>query len=88
MECEDYLDTINSLTTVIAQFKKFYSLLKASMESSEKRNEALSSQVIRLQDIICRLTDEIRSLREEVSKQSDYTKRHNKMSYGKKSLSC
>lgn len=57
------------------------------MESSEKCNETLQSQVIRLQDIICTLTDEIRSLREEVSKQSDYTKRHNKMSYGKKSLS-
>ena len=94
MEREDYLDTINSLTSVIEQFKDSYSLLKAAMESSEKRNESsekrnetLQSQVVRLQEIICTLTDEIRSLREEVSKQSDYTKRHNKMSYGKKSLS-
>ena len=46
----------------------------------------MQSQVLRLQEIICTLTSEIRSLREEVSKQSDYTKRHNKHSYGKKSL--
>ncbi|MCE9447333.1 MULTISPECIES: hypothetical protein [Bacteroides] len=47
----------------------------------------MQPQVTCLQDIICTLTDEIRGLCEEVSKQSDYTKRHNKMSYGKKSLS-
>lgn len=87
MERADYLDAINGLTTVIEQFKESYSLLKSLMVASEKRNEALQSQVIPLQDIICTLTDEIRSLREEVSKQSDYTKRHNKMSYGKKCLS-
>ena len=87
MEREDYIGKINNPTSVIEQFKESYSLLKAAMESSEKRNEALQSQVVRLQETICTLTDEIRSLREEISKQSDYTKRHNKMSYGKKSLS-
>ncbi len=87
MERADYIDRIKSLTGVIEGLKESYSVLQASMESSERRNEALSSQVARLQDIIVRLSDEIRSLREEVSKQLDYTKRHNKMSFGKKSLS-
>ena len=87
MERGDYIDKINSLSTAINQFKESYSLQKPSMEASEKHNESLQSQVARLQYIICIITDEIRDLSEEVSKQSDYTKRHNKMSYGKKSLS-
>ena len=87
MARENYIDKINSLTTVINQFKEFYSLLKFSMVASEKRNESLQSQVTCFLDIICTLTDEIRGLREEVSMQSDYPRRHNKMSYGKKSLS-
>ena len=68
MEREDYIGKINNPTSVIEQFKESYSLLKAAMESSEKRNEALQSQVVRLQETICTLTDEIRSLREEISK--------------------
>lgn len=81
------MNKINSLTTIINQFKEFYSLLKFSMVASEKRNESLRSQVTCLPDIICTLTDEIRGLREEVSMQSDYPRHHNKMSYGKKSFS-
>ena len=51
MKHEDYIDKINSLTTAINQFKESYSLLKFSLEASEKRNESLQFQVTRLQDI-------------------------------------
>ncbi|RGY81536.1 hypothetical protein DXA21_22045, partial [Parabacteroides distasonis] len=37
MEREDYIGKINNPTSVIEQFKESYSLLKAAMESSEKR---------------------------------------------------
>ena len=83
VERSDFLAKVNSLITVIEKFKESYALLKVSLEFSEKHNEALQSQVIRLQYIIFILIAEIRSLCEEVSKQSDYAKRHNKMSYGK-----
>ena len=65
MKHEDYIDKINSLTTAINQFKESYSLLKFSLEASEKRNESLQFQVTRLQDIICIFTDEISGLRVE-----------------------
>ncbi|MFK1735195.1 hypothetical protein ACIXEN_11185 [Bacteroides fragilis] len=63
MKHEDYIDKINSLTTAVNQFKESYSLLKFSLEASEKRNESLQFQVTRLQDIICIFTDEISGLR-------------------------
>ena len=65
MKHEDYIDKINSLTTAVNQFKESYSLLKFSLEASEKRNESLQFQVTRLQDIICIFTDEISGLRVE-----------------------
>ena len=37
MKHEDYIDKINSLTTAVNQFKESYSLLKFSLEASEKR---------------------------------------------------
>ena len=42
MKHEDYIDKINSLTTAVNQFKESYSLLKFSLEASEKRNESLA----------------------------------------------
>ena len=45
MKHEDYIDKINSLTTAVNQFKESYSLLKFSLEASEKRNESLQFQV-------------------------------------------
>lgn len=65
MKHEDYIYKINSLTTAVNQFKESYSLLKFSLEASEKRNESLQFQVTRLQDIICIFTDEISGLRVE-----------------------
>ena len=82
MEREDYINQINSLRNALEQFKEANSLLRSAMDSSNERNE---SQVGRLHEIISGLTDEIRSLRKEVSKQTDYNKRHNKMSFDKKS---
>lgn len=82
MERQDYINQINSLRNALEQFKEANSLLRSAMESSNERNEA---QVGRLHEIISGLTDEIRSLRKEVSKQTDYNKRHNKMSFDKKS---
>ena len=80
MEREDYLSQISLLKDAFDQVNASSHLLRQALEFAEQRNASLES-------IICDLIKEVGSLRAEVSKLGDYNKRHNKMSFGKKSLS-
>lgn len=87
MERQDYIDQINSLKETAEQFKEMNAVLKQAFASSEQCREQAQKQIEILQGVISNLSKEISLLRKEVSKQTDYNKRHNKISFGKKSLS-
>lgn len=94
MERQDYINQINSLKETVEQFKEtsdqfkeMIAVLKQAFTSSERAREQSQKQIEALQCIISNQSKEISLLRKEVSKQTDYNKRHNKMSFGKKSLS-
>lgn len=87
MERQDYISQINSLKEALEQFKEMNTLLRKAFISSEQGHEHAHKQNESLQSTISGLSQEIGLLRAEVSKQPDYNKRHNKMSFGKKSLS-
>ena len=87
MERQDYISQINSLKETTEEFKEMNVVLKQAFTSSEQGRERAQMQIEALQGVISNLSKEIALLRKEVSRQTDYNKRHDKMSFGKKSLS-
>ncbi len=72
MERQDFINLLQSKDETIAQFKSIISSLEKALDSDavERKN----------------LLDQITSLTAEVAKLNDYNQRHNKFSFGKKSL--
>lgn len=87
MERQNCIDQINSLKETAEQFKEMNAVLKQAFASSEQGREQAQKRIEILQGVISNLSKEINLLSKEASKQTDYNKRHNKMSFGKKSLS-
>lgn len=72
MERQDFINLLQSKDETIAQFKNMISSLEKVLDADavERRN----------------LLDQIAKLTAEVAKLNDYNQRHNKFSFGKKSL--
>lgn len=86
MERADYLAQIKSLSDTVSQFKDMISYLKAAHESDVAGKSMLHAQLLKFEELIVSLTNELSSLRKELAKQNDRNNRHNKQTFGKSSL--
>lgn len=83
MERQDYIARIESQEGTISQLRDMLSHLMSVHDSDQSR---LVEENRQLRDALSCLSKEIQSLRDELSKQNDRNSRHNRNTFGKKSL--
>ena len=93
MERQDYIDqnntlkeTVDCLRRTIEYSEKMRETESKQREVESRKREAEEKKNAALQATISDLVKEISLLRKELSKQNDINNRHNKMSFGKRSL--